>query len=103
MAFARKMGYVDDDAFLRIVIGFNGVMIAWYGNRLLKTFFVSAKARNARRVAGWTQVISGIVFAGLWMFAPIPVAIAGGIGAIVAGFVVTVGYCLSMESKARVR
>ena len=31
--FARNQGYIDQDAVLRIVIGANGLMIAWFGNR----------------------------------------------------------------------
>jgi hypothetical protein len=101
MAVAYKLGYVDHDTFIRVVIGSNGLMMAWYGNRLPKTFLASARAREARRVAAWSQVVSGLVYAGLWMFAPISVAVAGGIAAIVVGFAITIGYCLSLESKAK--
>ena len=61
----------------------------------------SAKARQARRVAAWSLVLSGLIYGGLWAFAPIPVAISGGTGAIVAGVAVTLAYCLSLRSKAK--
>jgi hypothetical protein len=76
-------------------------MIAWYGNRMPKTVVPSAQARQARRVAAWSLVLSGLIYAGLWAFAPIPVAISGGTGAIVAGGAVTLAYCLSLRSKAK--
>ena len=45
--FAHKLGYIDGDTFLRVVIGINGLMIAWYGNRMPKTFVPNARARQA--------------------------------------------------------
>ena len=42
-----------------------------------KAVVPSAYARQATRVAGWSMVLSGLVYAGLWAFAPIPVASGG--------------------------
>jgi hypothetical protein len=99
--FARKLGYVDGDTVTRLVIGANGLMIAWFGNRMPKAFVPFVWARQVRRVGGWSLVLSGLVYAGLWAFAPIPVAIAGGCAAILAGIGVTLGYCLSLRAKAK--
>lgn len=98
---ARRLGYIDGDTVLRLVIGANGLMIAWFGNRMPKTFVPSAWAREARRVAAWSLVLSGLVYAGLWAFAPIPVAVAGGCGAVLLGIAVTIGYCLRLRAKAK--
>jgi hypothetical protein len=98
---ARKLGYMDPETVTRLVIGANGIMIAWYGNRMPKAFVPSAMARQLARVAGWSLVLSGSVYAGLWAFAPIGVAIFGGCAAVLAGMAVTLGYCLSLRSKAR--
>ncbi len=100
-SLARRLGYVDSETLTRVVIGLNGLMIAWQGNRLPKTFVPNACARQARRVAGWSLALSGLVYAGLFAFAPIPVAVVGGVGAVVAGIVVTLGYCLSLRSKTK--
>ncbi|WP_269713915.1 ammonium transporter [Caulobacter sp. NIBR2454] len=100
-SLARKLGYVDGDTVTRVVIGLNGLMIAWYGNRLPKTFVPSAGARQARRVAAWSLVLSGLVYAGLFAFAPIQVAVVGGCGAIILGIAVTFGYCLSLRDRAK--
>ena len=99
--FARKLGYMDGETVTRLVIGANGLMIAWFGNRMPKTFVPSAWARQLRRVAGWSLALSGLVYAGLWAFAPIPVAVVGGCGAVAAGIAVTIGYCLSLRAKAK--
>jgi hypothetical protein len=98
---ARKLGYVDGDTVTRVVIGANGLMMAWYGNRMPKTIVPGAQARRARRVAAWSLVLSGLVYAGLWALAPIPAAAWGGTLAIVAGMVVTFGYCLSLRSAPK--
>ena len=100
MVLARRLGYVEGETVTRAVIGANGLMVAWYGNRLPKTFVPDARAREARRVAAWSQVLSGLAYVGLWAFAPLPVAIWGGMAAIVAGLVVTIGYCITLRAKA---
>jgi hypothetical protein len=46
-------------------------------------------------------VLGGLVYTGLWAFAPIPLAIWGGLGALLAGSAVTVGYCLSLRAMAK--
>jgi hypothetical protein len=99
--FARKLGYADSDTVTRLVIGTNGLMIAWFGNRMPKAFVPSVWARRVQRVGGWSLVLSGLVYAGLWAFAPIPVAIAGGCAAVLLGMAVTVGYCLKLRAQAK--
>ena len=99
--YARRLGYMDSETVTRLVIGLNGLMIAWQGNRLPKAFVPNACAQKARRVAGWSLVLSGLVYAGLFAFAPIPVAVAGGVSAVAAGILVTVGYCLSLRHRAK--
>lgn len=98
---ARKLGYVDGDTVTRVVMGLTGLMIASFGNRMPKAFVPSACARQAKRVAAWSLVLSGLVYAGLWAFAPFPAAVAGGCGAVLLGMAVTAGYCISLRSKAK--
>ena len=99
---AHKLGYIDRDTIIRVVIAVLGLWMAWSGNRMPKTLVpVPANAGQARRVASWSLVLSGLVYAGLWAFAPIPVAIWGGSGAVLAGIAVTFGYCLSLPAKAK--
>ena len=102
-SLARKLGYMDGDTVMRVVIGLSGLMIASFGNRMPKTFVPSSQARQARRVAAWSLVLSGLVYAGLWAFAPIPIAVAGGCGAVLLGIAVTIGYCVSLRAKAKAK
>ena len=98
---AHRLGYIDHETVTRLISGAIGLMVAWYGNRIPKTFTRSAQARQAQRVAAWSQVLSGLFYAGLWAFAPIPMAIWAGCGAILTGVVVTFGYCLTLRTKAK--
>lgn len=97
----KQMGYIDGDTVTRIVMGATGLMVAWYGNRMPKTFVPSDAARRVARVGGWSMALSGLAYAGLWAFASFDVALVIGCGAILAGMAVTIGYCLSLRAKAR--
>jgi len=98
---AHKLGFIERDTVTRLVIGAIGLWMAWYGNRIPKAFAPNACARQAQRVAAWSMVLSGFVYAGLWALAPISVATWGGTGAVVAGVAITFGYCLSLQAKAK--
>lgn len=97
---ARNLGHIDGETVTRLVIGANGLMIAWFGNRLPKAFVPAAWARQARRVGGWSLLISGLVYAALFAWAPMQVAVAGGCTAVLLGIGATLGYCWSLRSKA---
>ncbi len=99
----RKMGYVDRDTVVRVVTGAIGLWMVWYGNRIPKTFAPNACAGRAQRVAAWSMVLTGLVYAGLWVFAPMSVAIWGGTTAVLAGVGVTLGYCLTLQARAKTR
>lgn len=101
--FAHQQGYIDRDTMLRLVIGMNGLMIAYYGNRLPKAVAPSAVARRITRVGGWAFVLSGLVYAGFWAFAPISLAVPVGTGAVAAGMIVTLGYCFWLRVRASAR
>ena len=46
--FARQLGYIDGDTVTRVVIGMNGLMIAWYGNRMPKAVVPNALPARPR-------------------------------------------------------
>ena len=98
---ARHLGYIDQEPTTRIVIVATGLMIVAFGNRIPKTFAPNADARKAQRVAGWSMVLSGLVYAGVFLFVPMDVAVLVGCGAVILGIAVTFGYCLSLRNRAR--
>ena len=97
----RKLGAVEPDTVTRTVIGANGLMIAWMGNRMPKAFVPSACARRVRRFAGWSMALSGLVYAGLYAFAPLSVAFPVGCAVVVGGVGLTFAYCLAQRAKAK--
>ena len=99
--YARRHGYIDGDTVTRLVIGANGLMIAWFGNRMPKAFVPNACARQIRRVGGWSLALSGLVYTGLYAFAPMSMAVWGGTAAVLAGIAITMGYCFSLGAKAK--
>ena len=99
--FAHRQGIIEGDTVIRLVVGVNGLMIAWYGNLLPKAFAPNASVRQIARLGGWSQVLGGLVYAGLWAFAPIPVALAVGSFVVVLGIAVPVVYCLRLRAKAK--
>jgi hypothetical protein len=101
-AYAHRQDYIDADMKIR-VIAMNGLWLAWYGNRIPKAFVPSACARQAKRVIGWSLVLSGLVYAGMFAFAPIPLAFTVGTGAMLAGIVVSLGYSLWLAAKAKAK
>ena len=98
-SYARSQGFIDHDTTTRIVIGATGLMIAAFGNRMPKRFVSSERARRVQRVGGWSLAISGLIYGGLWAFAPLNVALWVGCGAIIAGMAVTLGYCLWLRGR----
>lgn len=97
---AHTYGYVDANAPIR-VIAMNGLLIAYFGNGIPKKVAPHAVAQKAMRVSGWSMVLSGLVYAGLWAFAPIPAAVVFGTGAAFAGVLFTLGYCVWVSRQAR--
>lgn len=66
-----------------------------------KALAPNSVARRIQRVGGWSFVLSGIVYAGLWIFAPIDLAVFVGCGAVLAGMAVTFAYGAALRKKAR--
>ena len=99
--FAHKRGSIDSDTVIRVMIGPTGLWMAWCGNRIPKNVVPRARAGQAQRVAAWSLVLSGLVYTGLFVFAPIPVAASVGSGAVFTGVAVTLGYCLSLRARAK--
>ena len=100
-SLARSLGYIDQEMTLRIVLGATGLMIASFGNRIPKTFVAGANAKKAQRVTAWSMVLSGLIYAGAFVFAPISMAVVIGCGAIILGIAISFGYCLSLRNRAK--
>lgn len=96
---AKQLGLIDQDTVLRLVLGSNGLMIAHFGNRAPKKVAPSAVAQQIARVSGWSFVLSGLAYTGLWIFAPIQLAISLGVAIIASGIIVTMAYCWRLRGQ----
>lgn len=96
----RNNGIIDQEAVQRLVIGATGLMIASFGNRAPKTVAPSACAQHLARFSGWSLFISGLIYAAVWAFAPIDIAVIVGTAAILIGVVATFGYAVRLRSRS---
>lgn len=94
---ARRYDIIGEDMPTRLVLGVTGLMVVWLGNRLPKTIAPSRHRRQVQRMAGWSMVLSGLVYAAVFAFAPLHIAVFVGCGAIILGLAVTVGYTVSLR------
>jgi hypothetical protein len=99
--YLRKQGHIDPETVNRLVMGATGLMVAAFGNRMPKKFVPNEWARRATRVGGWSMTVSGLIYAGLWAFAPPQVAVVVGSAAVILGIAVTSWYCMSLRARAK--
>lgn len=95
---AREHGYIDAETTQRVV-AMNGLVIAYYGNRAPKAIAPSALARQVARFSGWVLALSGLVYAGFWALAPLPLAMTVGTGGLAAGVIMIIGYCIGLGTR----
>jgi len=100
--FAHAKGYIDANAVLRI-LGMNGLIMVYFGNQVPKRIAPNACARQAMRFSGWAQVLGGLTYAGLWAFAPIPVATILGTLAVLISVIATLGYCVLLDARTKAK
>ncbi|UDF02960.1 ammonium transporter [Asticcacaulis sp. AND118] len=99
-SLARSRGYIDQETTLRVV-AMNGIMAAYYGNLAPKKIVPGVYGRQINRFAGWMMVVTGLIYAGFWAFAPLDMAMIFGTGAMAAGVLLTVVYCVWLRTQSR--
>jgi hypothetical protein len=85
LAFAYKGGLIGGETMLRGVLVMIGLVLAAVGNRIPKitdgppphTLPLAVLRQKTMRAAGWAMMLGGLMFAGLWAFAPLDVAQVG--------------------------
>jgi hypothetical protein len=85
---AQNAGLISNDVVIRAVMVMTMLVFAYYANLVPKAISSDAHQRAARRFAGWALTSSGLASAGLWIFAPIDVAVAASIALVGAAVVV---------------
>jgi len=103
LTVAHKIfGWIDSETTTRGVMVLIGLMLAAVGNSMPKqqegpppqsVGEISAR-QSITRVGGWAMLLGGLIWAGLWAFAPRGLAQVGSIAAVATAVVVMLAYTI---------
>jgi len=98
---AQKMGVIDKDLFMRLVMALVGLVIAWSGNIAPKENpGGSGRQLALRRFSGWSIAAAGLVNAGIWLFAPMELTAELSMLPIGIAVLSIIAYCFWLRGKA---
>jgi hypothetical protein len=99
LKYAQSLALVGPEAAKRTLQVTIGLMLAAYANLMPKDlgpWRASARAmatsQSALRVGGWSMTLAGLVYAGLWAFAPLAFADVASMVVVASAMVITMGY-----------
>lgn len=108
LRYAETAGWLTADTARRAMQVMIGLGLAAYANVMPKQLGrpgasarVAAGTQAALRVGGWSMTLAGLAYAGLWAFAPLPVADVASTVVVVAAMVVTLGYAVRAWATCR--
>ena len=108
LRYAEGAGVMDADSAKRTMQVLIGLLLAAYANfmpkqigRVRRSPLAETRAQAALRVGGWSLTVAGLVYAGLWAFAPLPVADVASMLAVAMALVLTLGYALRSFTSCR--
>jgi uncharacterized membrane protein len=99
-AWGVMTGALGPDAPVRVMMVFNALVMAYYGNAIPKAVLRTPVARNARRFAGWVFVLGGLISAALWAFVPLDIATPIALAVTAGSAVLALGYCRLTRANA---
>lgn len=103
LTLANKLGWIDSETTTRGVMVLIGLMLVVVGNSMPKkqedgppsqTVGDIVVRQSITRVGGWAMLLGGLVWVGLWAFAPRDVAQVGSIAAVATAVVVMLVYAI---------
>lgn len=98
-AWGVMAGALGADTPVRIMMVFNALMLAYYGNAIPKAVLRTPVARAARRFAGWVFVLGGVISAALWAFAPLDIATPAALTVTAGSAILAFGYCFLSRGR----
>ena len=99
---AKRLGWVDGDAGVRLAMAISGLTLVYFGNRTPKEApHRSARAQSVRRFSGWVMVLAGLLNAGIWVFAPMEVAPLASMVPVILAVVAIIAYCTYSRTPAQ--
>lgn len=98
-AWGVTTGVLGPDTPVRVMMVFNALLLAYYGNAIPKAVLRTPVARTARRFAGWVFVLGGLISAALWAFAPLDIATPVALAVTAGSAILAIGYCRVVRTK----
>lgn len=99
LSYAKSLGLIGPDAARATMQVMIGLMLAAYSNLMPKDLGAwrgspetMARSQSALRVGGWSMTLAGLIYAGLWAFAPLAVADVASMAVVGAALLITLGY-----------
>jgi len=78
LKYAQGVSLIEPDTARRTIQVMVGLILAAYANLMPKdvgrwrsSTLAAARAQSALRVGGWSMTLAGLIYAGLWAFAPL--------------------------------
>jgi uncharacterized membrane protein YidH (DUF202 family) len=99
LRYTQDLQIIDAEFARRTMQVIIGLILAVYGNfmpkhvALLRPTCTTSRSQSVMRVGGWSMALAGLVYAGLWAFAPIAVADIASMIVVIAALFVMAGYC----------
>jgi hypothetical protein len=99
LRYTQDLQIIDAEFARRTMQVIIGLILAGYGNfmpkdvALLRASCATSRSQSVMRVGGWSMALAGLVYAGLWAFAPIAVADIASMIVVIAALFVMAGYC----------
>ncbi|MCF8505492.1 MAG: hypothetical protein K9G59_11300 [Caulobacter sp.] len=99
LRYAEGAGMLDADSARRTMQVLIGLGLAAYANLMPKQMsgasaspLAVARTQSALRFGGWSLTLAGLVYAGLWAFAPLAFADNASMIVVAAATLLTLGY-----------
>ena len=98
--YAEHNHLIGPDIAQRATLATGGLVLAFYGNAIPKSYGAwrnpakAKRAQSAMRVGGWSFVLAGLAYAGLWAFAPLKTADLASTVVVASAIVLTLGYTI---------
>jgi hypothetical protein len=99
LTYAQTLELIGHDAAKRTMQVLSGLMLAGYANLMPKdvgrwrpSALAVARAQSALRVGGWSMTLAGLVYAGLWAFAPLGFADVASMIVVASAMLITMVY-----------
>lgn len=98
LAHARRSGWVDDDAPTRFIMVLSGVVMVWFSNFASKA--APSGHPGARLLLSWAMVLAGLFFIGVWLVAPVALALPLSVGVTLAALAFCIGFCALVSRRS---